>query len=77
MSRVLALGFVSKAALWVVAALLILVLTGCAGAPGMTAREVDRRHINATTSNWRMIQDDIDSIFMWDQPLRLSEMPVR
>lgn len=70
-------GFVGKVTLWAVAALLIFVLTGCAGAPGLTAREVDRRHVNVTKSNWLMIQDDLDSIFLWDQPSRLSEMPVR
>ena len=70
-------GFVGKLSLWAVAALAVFVLSGCAGAPGLTAKQVNRRHVNVNRSNWKMIQDDADAVLLWDQPSRLSPMPVR
>jgi hypothetical protein len=31
-------------------------LVGCAGSPGMTAREVHREHVNYIGANWLMLQ---------------------
>jgi len=50
-------------------------MTGCAGSPGMTASEIDRRHHRYIHSNWLMFQDDLDSILMSDRPSRLT--PIR
>lgn len=56
---------------------MILILTGCAGAPGMTVNEVDRRHHNHIRSNWVMMQDDIDDFLMLDRPSRLNDLVIR
>lgn len=77
MSKKFTLGRISKLTLGALVALMIFVLTGCTGAPGMMTNEVDRRHVNVVRSNWKMLQDDLDAVFLWDQPSRLSEMPVR
>jgi len=52
-------------------------IAGCAGSPGRTAQEIDRRHINTIKTNWIQMQDDLDSVLMIDRPSRLSEMYVR
>ena len=77
MSRKLMPVSISKLTLWAVGGLMIAVLSGCAGAPGMTAREVDRRHIHSTHTSWKMIQEDVDTFLMWDRPSRLSEFTIR
>jgi hypothetical protein len=61
--------------LWVVLAVtgLLLAFSGCAGSPGMTSREVHRQHINSASTNWLMLQKDIDEFLMVDQPSRLSD----
>ncbi len=56
------------------AILVITILMGCAGSPGMTKKDIDRRHYNAIHTDWLMFQDDIDSILLIDRPSRLSPM---
>ena len=56
------------------AMLLISLMAGCMGSPGMTAKDIDRRHYHALYSDWLMFQDDIDSILMIDRPSRLTPM---
>lgn len=50
--------------------------TGCA-APGMTKKEVHRRHIDMVNNNLLQMQDDIDAVLLIDRPSRLSDMVVR
>ncbi len=57
-------------------AMVVVVMSGCA-APGRTAQEVHRNHINVIQTNWIMIQDDIDAALLLDRPIRLSDMVVR
>jgi len=61
---------------WPVLAILVL-LAGCAGSPGRTSSEIDRRHQRYIQTNWLQMQDDIDDVLMIDRPSRLSEMFVR
>lgn len=63
--------------LTLVLAAFVFTLSGCAGAPGMTVKEVDRRHYNHIWSNWMMIQDDIDDLLMMDRPSRLNDLSIR
>jgi hypothetical protein len=60
---------------WIILAAtgLLLALSGCAGSPGMTSREVHRQHINSISANWLMLQKDIDEFLMIDKPSRLSD----
>lgn len=58
-------------------AMVVVLMSGCNGAPGRTAQEVHRNHINVIQTNWIMIQDDIDAALLLDRPTRLSEMVVR
>ncbi len=39
----------------------------------MTSREVHRHHINHVSTNWLMLQKDIDEFLMIDKPSRLSD----
>ena len=55
----------------------LLTLVGCAGSPGMTAREVHREHVNYIGANWLMLQKDIDEFLMVDRPSRLGNQIVR
>ncbi len=50
--------------------------TGCA-APGLTKKEVHRRHIETINNNSLQMQDDIDAVLLLDRPGRLSNMMVR
>jgi hypothetical protein len=50
----------------------LLTLVGCAGSPGMTAREVHREHVNTVSTNWLMLQEDIDEFLLIDRPSRLG-----
>jgi len=53
-------------------------LLGCnAGAPGLTAREVHRRHVDTMKTGILQMQDDIDAVLMIDRPSRLSEKATR
>ena len=53
-------------------------MMGCTrGTPGETAAEVKRRHINIIHNDALMMQDDIDMIFMLDQPSKLSDRYIR
>ena len=52
---------------------LTLIFSGCAGSPGITSREVHRQHINSISSNWLMLQKDIDEFLLIDKPSRLSD----
>jgi outer membrane biogenesis lipoprotein LolB len=53
-----------------------LLLSGCA-APGLTKKEVDRRHQDAIQNDLWQLQDDIDAVFLFDRPGRLSDKMVR
>ncbi len=57
--------------------MVVVLLSGCAGAPGRTAKEVHRNHINVIQTNWIMIQDDIDAALMLDRPTGLTEFVIR
>jgi hypothetical protein len=61
--------------LWLILAStgLLLALCGCAGSPGKTSRELHRQHINSVSTNWLMLQKDIDEFLMIDRPSRLSD----
>jgi hypothetical protein len=52
---------------------LLFTLAGCAGSPGMTSQEVHREHVNSVSTNWLMLQKDIDEFLMIDKPSRLSD----
>jgi hypothetical protein len=69
------LNVIRSLSLWgILAAIgLLLILSGCAGSPGMTSREVHRQHINTVSTNWLMLQKDIDEFLMLDRPSRLSD----
>ncbi len=63
---------------------LSLSLTGCSsaprmtwGPPGMTSKEVDRRHYEAIQTDLWQIQDDIDAVFLFDRAGRLNRLSVR
>ncbi len=58
------------------AAVLTLAAAGCKG-PGMTQKEVNRRHQNTINTNTLLIQEDIDKVLLLDQPSRQSEYIVR
>lgn len=64
--------------LWMVAVVCIaaLMLGGCS-APGRTAQDVHLQHGKTIKTNWLMIQDDIDSALLLDQPTRMSQMITR
>ncbi|HPD47971.1 MAG TPA: hypothetical protein P5279_15095 [Anaerohalosphaeraceae bacterium] len=51
-------------------------LLGCAGT-GQTRAETQRNHSDVVKTNWGMMQDDLDAIFMLDKPSRLSSRYVR
>jgi hypothetical protein len=53
---------------------IITILAGCAGSPGLTRKDIDRRHYHSFYTDWLMFQDDIDSILLIDRPSRLSPM---
>jgi hypothetical protein len=55
----------------------LLTLVGCAGSPGMTAKEVHREHVNAVSADWLLLQKDIDEFLMIDQPSRLGDSITR
>jgi hypothetical protein len=59
-----------------VAAVLSVVLTGCA-APGLTRAEVHQRHHEAIQTDLWQLQDDIDAFFLFDRPGRMHRLPVR
>ncbi len=54
---------------------LLVFSAGCA--PGLTSKQVHRRHYHTIQNNLWQIQDDIDAVFLLDKPSRLSSMPVR
>ncbi|MCE5186025.1 MAG: hypothetical protein LLF76_07870 [Planctomycetaceae bacterium] len=51
-------------------------MTGCK-APGLTKKQVDMRHRETIQQNMLQFQDDIDSVFLFDRPSRMSPMYVR
>ncbi len=58
--------------------LFAVVLAGCnSGTLAETADEVRIRHTLINKGNMQQIQDDLDGIFMLDEPSRLTEMYVR
>ena len=52
-------------------------LAGCGGAPGLTSKDVHRRHVDVVKTDMLQLQDDIDAILMIDRPSRLSEKLTR
>jgi len=66
--------------LWIMvvaAGVMVASLSGCVGAPGRTAKQVNENHDYVIRTNWLMIQDDIDKALMIDQPTRETEMIIR
>jgi len=61
---------------WVLAIIAGVLMSGCA-APGLTKNEVKRRHQDALQNDQWQIQDDIDAVFLFDRPGRLSDKMVR
>ena len=53
------------------------ILATAGAAPGMTKKEVHRRHIDMVNNNLLQMQDDIDAVLLIDRPSRLSDMVVR
>jgi hypothetical protein len=53
----------------------LLVVSGCT--VGESMDEVRVRHDRVIYNNLGRIQDDIDTVFLLDQPSRLSDQPVR
>ena len=49
---------------------------GC-GTPGESAAEVHRRHQRVVDNAAQQMAEDVDSLFMLDQPSRLSDKRVR
>lgn len=61
-----------------VLALFAVVLAGCnSGTLAETADEVRIRHTLINKANMQQMQDDLDGIFMLNEPSRLTEMYVR
>ena len=61
-----------------VLALFAVVLAGCnRGTLAETADEVRIRHTLINKTNMKQMQDDLDSIFMLNEPTRLTDMYVR
>ena len=63
---------------------ILAVMTGCSSnktvglnAPGLTKEEVNQRHYEAIQNDWWQLQDDIDAVFLFDRPGRLSRLSVR
>ncbi len=53
-------------------------MIGCTReAPGETAAEVKRRHINIVHSDMQQLQSDVDTVIMLDQPSKLSDRHIR
>ena len=55
----------------------VMVLSSGCAAPGLTAKEVHRRHVETFRNDLWQFQDDIDSVLMIDRPSRLSPWMVR
>ena len=51
-------------------------ISGCS-TPSETAKEVDRRHIDIINIQMKQIQDDLDAVFLFGRPSRLSDRYVR
>lgn len=51
-------------------------LSGCK-APGLTRKEVHRRHYDTIQNSMWQMQDDVDAVFLLDRPGRLSDKMVR
>lgn len=56
--------------------LVTLLMVGCKG-PGMTKKEVNRRHIDTINTNTLLIQEDVDRVLLLDQPSRQTDYIVR
>lgn len=52
-------------------------LSGCMSAPGMTSKEVHRRHVDSFRQDMYMLQDDFDAVWMIDRPSRLTRYSTR
>jgi hypothetical protein len=66
-----------KSLQWFLIAAAAIVMAGCAGAPGRTAKQVNQNHDYVIRTNWLMIQDDIDKALLLDKPSRQTEMIIR
>jgi hypothetical protein len=54
----------------------LLVVNGC-GTVGESSDEVRVRHDRMLNNNLGRIQDELDAVFLFDRPGRMSEQPVR
>ena len=52
---------------------LVLWLTGCSSQLGETRAEVIRRHNRTIQINGQEFMDDVDKVFLLDQPSKLTE----
>lgn len=52
---------------------IMLIVAGCAQ-PGETSAEVNRRHLRKAQIEKQEIMHDIDAVFLFDEPSRLSEL---
>jgi hypothetical protein len=72
--------FLMRRICWVVAMMVglsgLLVVNGC-GTVGESSNEVRARHDRTLNNNIGRIQDDFDAVFLFDQPSRASDQPVR
>lgn len=50
---------------------------GCAGTPGETVCEVNRRHRRVFNHAHLQLQDDVDALFLIDAPSKLSDYMAR
>lgn len=62
--------------LMIAAVFALLFASGCKG-PGMTQKEVNRRHRDTVDVNTKLLQDDVDKVLLLDQPSRQTEYIVR
>jgi hypothetical protein len=72
--------FLMRRLCWIMAMMValsgLLVVNGC-GTVGESSDEVRVRHDRALNNNIGRIQDDFDTVFLFDRPGRMSEQPVR
>ncbi len=54
----------------------LICISGCAGA-GETASEVRDRQITVMKSGLKMVQDDVDAVWLLDKPTKLSDKLTR
>ena len=55
----------------------VLCLSGCFKGAGETTSEIHQKHMRVITTSRRQMQNDIDSVFLLDQPSRLNDKVIR